>query len=153
MTLVRVAVLKYSPLSRVGMCSSCIQCSHSASCASSKCVVTLNKNIGYEIMSKPVYGCKTFGILMPSGVWQFSKIPANTLGKAKALPFRVCAKTLFPVASLKRSFKRLAWKVSKLDTEDISNHLSWAVENNSKSKVKAEVKPRSPPHSLSILYG
>ena len=55
----------------------------------------------------------------------------DTLGKANELPFKVCANWFLPSLSLKRNFKRFAWKVSKLETELISNQRSGAVEYTS----------------------
>ena len=47
----------------------------------------------------------------------------------------------------------MAWKVSKLDTEEISSQRSCAVEKTSKSYVNADVNPKSPEHNFNILYG
>ena len=45
---------------------------------------------------------------------------------------------------------RLAWKVSKFDTELTSSQRFCAALHTSKSKVMAEVKLMSPPQSLRI---
>ena len=100
-----------------------------------------------------MYLCKTLGINIPLSVWKFSIIEAKTLGNAKELPFNVWARFVLPFTSLYLSFNLLAWKDSKLDTDETSNHLSWAGEYISKSYVKADVKPKSPPHRESILNG
>jgi hypothetical protein len=107
----------------------------------------LNNNAIYLIHSKPVYGTKAAGIRIPSAVWWFSNNEATILGKAKALPFKVWANCVFPSWPLMRHFKRLAWKVSKLEVELTSNHLSCAAEKTSKSYVNALVNPMSPPHN------
>ncbi|MFM7851058.1 MAG: hypothetical protein ACKO96_03880, partial [Flammeovirgaceae bacterium] len=44
----------------------------------------------HPIFSNPVHGTNTFGILIPSGVWLFSKIAATIRGSANALPLSVC---------------------------------------------------------------
>lgn len=45
----------------------------------------------YLIMSKPVYGTSTFGILIPSGVWKSSNSAATIRGRASEEPLRVCS--------------------------------------------------------------
>ena len=84
-------------------------------------------------MENPVYFCNTLGTFIPSSDWLFSKIAARTLGNAKALPFKVCTKSILPWLSLYLIFSLLDWKVSKLDTDETSSHFSWAGENISKS--------------------
>jgi hypothetical protein len=52
--------------------------------------VVLYVNGVYWIHSNPVYFTKAAGILTPLAVWWFSSNAATILGKAKALPFKVC---------------------------------------------------------------
>src|SRR5664280_2307774 len=108
----------------------------------------------YSIISNPVYGINTLGILIPASVWLFSSIAATIRGKASALPFSVCARRVcLSPFSLNLHFNRLAWNDSKFDTELTSSHRFCAADQTSKSYVRAEVKDMSPPQSFSMRYG
>ena len=61
------------------------------------------------MIEKPVYGINTSGITMPFLVWKFSIIVAKILGKAKALPLRVCARLILPSESLYLNLSLLDW--------------------------------------------
>jgi hypothetical protein len=72
---------------------------------------------------------------MPSAVWLFSSKAAKIRGKASVLPFRVCAGCVFlPVSSLNRSFSRVAWNDSKLETEIASSRFCCADQFSSTSQ-------------------
>ena len=82
---------------------------------------------------KPVYDQRHLGILMEwSGCWLFSRIAARILGRANALPLRVWARVgLSFLLGLYLSLSLLAWKFSKLETDETSNHRCWAAEKTS----------------------